>query len=130
MSKEKEREYWQRYYQKHKEELSQKHKEWYQKNRDKVRQYYRENKESIYKSQQKYNAKNRKKVTRMVLDCRKKNADKFKAEGQMFCYQPKTERQNNMVRHLCKKTGIDQEYSRQILERNNWNIKGILGVKK
>lgn len=82
--------------------------------------------------QREYAAKNRKKVTKMIHDLRKRNAEKFKAEGQMYYYLSKTERQNKMVEHLCKKTGISKEYSRQVLEENNWNIKALLkgGVVK
>lgn len=139
-----------RYYEKNKEKLLEYHKEYQRKNADKLKQYrekrkdqlreyrsteeykqkrkqyYREHKEEMYHTQQIYIAKNRKKITKLILKKRKENADKFKEQGQMHCWLPKTDRQNKMVQTLCRKTGITQEESRTLLEERNWNIKSIL----
>jgi len=126
--KEKRRDYWKEYYQKHKGELNEKHKKFLQSERGKEYRlkYYRKNKEKIYSQQQEYIARNRKKITRMMVDCRKRNAEKFAAEGQMYCYLPRTERENKMVKKLSKEFNLTEVESRKLLEERNWNIKSLL----
>lgn len=97
--------------------------------RERAKQYYQEHKEEMYKSQQKYIAKNRAHVTYLLHKKRKENAELFKAQGQMYCYLPKTERQNKMVQKLCDKKGLSEEESRKLLEERNWNIKSILVIE-
>lgn len=123
---EKAREYNRRWAQENKEKV----KEYREKNKEHIKQrakqYYEEHKDEVYESQKQYVARNREKVTKMILKKRKENAELFKKQGQMFCYLPKTERQNRMIATLCRKKNINEEDSRKILEERNWNIKEIL----
>jgi len=89
------------------------------------RRYYAKNKERIYASQKKYIQKNRKRITKMIDDYRNKKALEYKEQGQMFCYLPKTERQNKMVERLAKKGNLTLEESKTMLEKRNWNIKEL-----
>lgn len=139
-----------RYYERNREKLLEYHREYQRKNADKLKlyrekrkdqlreyrsteeykqkrkQYYREHKEEMYRSQQIYIARNRKKITEQILKKRKENANKFKEQGQMWCYLPKTDRQNKMIQTLCKRKGFTPEESRKLLEERNWDIKSIL----
>lgn len=128
--KRKTREYKRGYYQTHKKQQNEATKRWAKNNPEKViegrRRYYQEHKEEIYEKQKKYNEKNRKKITKMVCDYRKRKGKELKEQGQMYCYLSKTARENKMVAHLCKKIGVSEEKSRAMLEKRNWNIKGIL----
>lgn len=126
--KEKKRAYAKKYYQEHKEELDKKHREFWHSERGKEYklEYYKKNKDKIYRQQQEYFAKNREKVTKMMNDLRKRNAEKFAAEGQMYCYSSKTERENKMVKKLSKEFNISKEKSRELLETRDWNIKSLI----
>ena len=122
------------------EREKQKKREWYLKNKDKQnekckkwfkdhpnwkKEYYKKHKETILKQQKEYIKRNRKKVTNMVVRRRKEVAIELKNKGQMYCYLPKTERQNKMVEHLCKRTDMSKEESRALLIEYDWNIKQI-----
>lgn len=127
--KAKEREYrrkWANAHKEHLREYREKNKEYFAKLR---REYYKTHKEKIQKSQKEYRKKNREKFNKIVHDYRKRKALEFEAAGQMYCYLPKTERQNKMVKIFCKKTALDETKARKLLEDNNWNIKKLLGGK-
>ena len=126
-NKERLKEYAKKYYVNHKDDIDEKNRIWRENNRDKLREKYIENKDKIYAQQKEYARKNRKKVTKMVLDYRKRKAEEFKAQGQMYCYLPKTERQTKMIEKLAKNKNIDVETSKKILIENDWNIKKLLG---
>lgn len=125
-NKEKYREYARRYQAEHKEEIAEKNRIWRQNNKDKLHKKYIENKDKIYAQQKEYIKRNRKKVTKMVDDYRKRKAEEFKAQGQMYCYLPKTERQTKMIEKLAKSKNIDIETSKKLLIDNDWNIKKLL----
>lgn len=148
MNKEKKNEYQRRYRETHREEKRAYNKKWARENKERVkeyrkkryeenpeyyiakkREYYYANKEKVLTSQRKYRQNNKEKVNKMFHDYRKRKAIEFQAQGQMYCYLPKTERQNKMVACLCKKTSLSEVECRALLEENNWNIKALLPVK-
>lgn len=125
-NKDKLREYNKKYYLENKERIDEKNRIWRQNNKDKLHKRYIENKDKIYAQQKEYIKRNRKKVTKMVDDYRKRKAEEFKAQGQMYCYLPKTERQTKMIEKLAKSKNIDIETSKKLLLDNDWNIKKLL----
>lgn len=118
------------YYEKNRERILKQEKEYRERNKEHFleyrKNYYNEHKDEIYASQQKYIARNRKRITKMRNDYRKRKAVEFKEQGQMYCYLPKTERQNKMVLHLQKRTNKSDDECRSLLIQNNWNIKKII----
>lgn len=129
-NKGKQKAYWKKYYEKNKEKVHKQQREYYERNKESInkyrKEYYQEHKEEIYKAQQKYFAKNRQYITKLQNAIRKRNAEKYKAEGQMYCWLHKTERQNKMVQKLCRERGFSEEESRKLLEERNWNIISLI----
>ena len=125
-NKDKLRAYNKKYYLEHKEQIDEKNRIWRQNNKDKLHKKYIEKKDKIYAQQKEYIKRNRKKVTKIHTNYRKRKAKEFKAQGQMYCYLPKTERQTKMIEKLAKSKNIDIETSKKLLLDNNWNIKKLL----
>ena len=134
LERQKNREYQKKYFQKNKEVLHAKAKIRYanrteeQKERDKEyrKKYYQENKKKILEGQKRYNNANREKVTKMMNDYRKRKAQEYKEQGQMYCFLSKTERETKMIEKLAYKKHISLELSRELLMKNDWNIKKLL----
>lgn len=89
-------------------------------------EYYLRHKDNIYAQQQEYFAKNRKKITKMMNNYRKRCAIQYKNEGQMYYWSPKTEKQNKMIKALCRKKRLSVEDAKALLESVNWNIKSLI----
>ena len=90
------------------------------------KKYYQENKKKILEGQKRYNNANREKVTKMMNDYRKRKAQEYKEQGQMYCFLSKTERETKMIEKLAYKKHISLELSRELLMKNDWNIKKLL----
>lgn len=113
------------WYLKNKERMNERTKQWFKDHPNWKKEYYEKNKDKIYQQQKEYTKRNRKKITNMVVRRRKEVATELKNKGQMYCYLPKTERQNKMIEHLCKRTDMSKEESRALLVAYDWNIKQI-----
>ena len=107
-----------------------KRKQHYENNKELYKEYrqkyYQTHKEEIRNKQREYAKNNREKVTQICNNYRKRKAQELKQQGQMFCFLPRTERESKMVEKFAYKKNISLELSRELLVKNNWNIKKLL----
>ena len=123
-----------RYHEKHKEYMKEYSRKYRKEHPENVKKWakncYERNKENILASQKEYIKKNRKKVTEMVLRRRKEVAKELTEQGQIWCYLPKTARENKMVESLAKKIDTSEIIARELLEQRDWNYKAIIMENK
>jgi hypothetical protein len=130
LNPEKSKEYRKRYYEKHKEEILAKKREYERQNKEKMiefrKSYYLKNKETINAKNKEYVKNNRKKVSDRTLARRKEVAEELKQKGMIYTYLPKTQREEKTVTSLANKLNISEEEARVKLVANDWNYYGIL----
>ena len=132
--KEKQRQYWKKYCYQNREMVTKKSRDNYanrteeQKEIDRIKRkkYYEENKQKVKECQVRYRENNREKFNQIMMSYRKRKALEFKEQGQMYCYFSRTERERKMVEKLAHKKHISLELSRELLMKNDWNIKKLL----
>lgn len=126
----KRQEYHKKYYQEHKEEIAQRKKDRYYENLEntkiKRKKFYENNKDNILVSNKKWRENNKEQFQKIVHARRRAVAEELKKQGQMYVYLPRSARENKMVVLLSNKVGCSLDESREILIKNNWNIKKIL----
>ena len=126
----KKQEYNKKYYQEHKEIIAKKKKTRYLDNLEnakiKRKEYYQNNKDYILANNKKWRENNKEQFKKIVHARRKVVAEELKKQGQMYVYLPRTARENKMIVTLSNKMGCTLEESRDMLIKNNWNMKKIL----